>query len=81
MDEPCSALDPISTGRIEELMGALSEQYTVAIVTHNLQQAARVAGQTAFFMKGHLVEVGLTEQLFTKPQNPETEAYITGRFG
>ncbi len=81
MDEPCSSLDPIATGRIEELIRQLSETYTVAIVTHNLQQAGRVADRTAFMYQGDLIEVGLTEQLFTQPREKKTEDYITGRFG
>jgi phosphate transport system ATP-binding protein len=81
MDEPCSALDPIATGRIEELIRQLSETYTVVIVTHNLQQAGRVADRTAFMYQGDLIEVGLTEQLFTQPREKKTEDYITGRFG
>ncbi len=81
MDEPCSALDPIATGRIEELIFELKEQYTIVIVTHSLQQAARVSDMTAFFHLGNLVEVNPTEQLFTRPQEKLTEEYITGRFG
>ena len=81
MDEPCSALDPIATGRIEELIRALKEQYTVAIVTHNLQQAGRIADRTAFMYQGELVEIGATSEIFTQPKEKRTEDYITGRFG
>ena len=81
MDEPCSALDPIATGRIEDLIRSLREHYTVAIVTHNLQQAGRVADQTAFLYQGDLIEVGETSRLFTQPTERKTEDYITGRFG
>jgi phosphate transport system ATP-binding protein len=81
MDEPCSALDPIATAKIEELIGKLREQYTVVIVTHNMQQAARVADYTAFMYLGKLVEFGPTEDLFERPKESLTEAYITGRFG
>ena len=81
LDEPCSALDPISTGRIEELIAELKHEYTVVIVTHNMQQAARVSDYTAYMYLGDLVEVGPTEQLFFKPLRRETEDYITGRFG
>ncbi len=81
MDEPCSALDPKSTARVEELIGELRENYTIIIVTHNMQQAARVSDYTAFFFEGLLVEFGLTNQLFMKPRNKQTEDYITGRFG
>jgi phosphate transport system ATP-binding protein len=81
MDEPCSALDPIATQAIEELMIALKERYTIVIVTHNMQQAARVSDQTGFFEGGALVEFGETGQIFTKPARERTEAYITGRFG
>jgi phosphate transport system ATP-binding protein len=81
MDEPCSALDPIATSRIEELIHELGERYTTVIVTHNMQQAARVSHYTAFFYMGELVEYAETDALFTKPQNPRTEDYITGRFG
>jgi phosphate transport system ATP-binding protein len=81
MDEPCSALDPKSTARVEELIARLSEQYTIVIVTHNLQQAARVSDVTAFFCDGVLVECGTTEELFTRPRDPRTGQYITGRFG
>lgn len=81
LDEPCSALDPISTGKIEELIVELKKHYTVVIVTHNMQQAARVSDYTAYMYLGHLVEVGETEQIFFKPKRQETEDYITGRFG
>jgi phosphate transport system ATP-binding protein len=81
LDEPCSALDPISTGKIEELIVELKADYTVVIVTHNLQQAARVSDVTAYMYLGNLVEVGETEQIFFKPKRQETEDYITGRFG
>jgi len=81
MDEPCSALDPKSTARIEDLIAELSEDYTIAIVTHNMQQAARVSDFTAFFYEGNLVEFGATDQLFTNPKNKATNDYITGRFG
>lgn len=81
MDEPCSALDPIASARIEELILELSEDHTIVIVTHNLQQAARVAAYTAFFETGRLVEYGATSQIFTNPAHERTEAYITGRFG
>ena len=81
LDEPCSALDPISTGKIEELIHELKNEYTVVIVTHNMQQAARVSDYTAYMYLGDLVEVGETEQIFFKPRRQETEDYITGRFG
>jgi phosphate transport system ATP-binding protein len=81
MDEPCSALDPIATARIEDLIVDLKTQYTVVIVTHNMQQAARVADVTAFMYLGRLVEVGETTQVFERPRSAETEAYITGRYG
>ena len=81
MDEPCSALDPKSTARVEELIGELRNDYTIIIVTHNMQQAARVSDHTAFLYEGNLVEFGLTETLFMKPQKQQTEDYITGRFG
>jgi len=81
MDEPCSALDPISTGKIEELIFQLKEQYTIVIVTHNMQQAARVAEYTGFFLLGRLVEYDKTEKIFTNPSDKRTEDYITGRFG
>jgi phosphate transport system ATP-binding protein len=81
MDEPCSALDPIATQRVEELIFELKQDYTIVIVTHNMQQAARVSDQTGFFDRGLLVEFGGTRQIFTKPAQERTEAYITGRFG
>jgi phosphate transport system ATP-binding protein len=81
MDEPASALDPASTARIEDLIFELKKKYTIVIVTHNLQQAARVSDQTAFFYQGRLVEMNETQQLFTKPAQTQTEHYITGRFG
>lgn len=81
MDEPCSALDPIATARIEELIDELRENYAIAIVTHSMQQAARVSQRTAYFHLGKLVEVGETNQIFTNPQHELTENYITGRFG
>ena len=81
MDEPTSALDPISTGIIEELVDDLESDYTIVIVTHNMQQAARISGKTAFFLLGEIVEYGLTEDIFTNPRDKRTENYITGRFG
>jgi phosphate transport system ATP-binding protein len=81
MDEPASALDPISTAKIEELIYELKKRYTIAIVTHNMQQAARVSDRTAFFYMGELIEVGETKAMFTAPQQKKTEEYITGRFG
>ncbi len=81
MDEPCSALDPIATGKIEELLFSLKRELTIVIVTHNMQQAARVSDWTAFMYLGELVEFGLTKQLFTTPSKKQTEDYITGRFG
>jgi phosphate transport system ATP-binding protein len=81
LDEPCSALDPISTGKIEELIHELKADYTVAIVTHNMQQAARVSDYTAYMYLGDLIEFGPTRELFMKPKKKETEDYITGRFG
>jgi len=81
MDEPASALDPIATAKIEELMDQLKERYTIVIVTHNMQQAARVSGFTAFMYMGELVEYGPTEQIFTKPREGRTRDYLTGRFG
>jgi phosphate transport system ATP-binding protein len=81
MDEPCSALDPIATAKIEELIAELQENYTIAIVTHSMQQAARVSTRTAYFHMGKLVEVNDTEKVFTNPDHELTEAYITGRFG
>jgi phosphate transport system ATP-binding protein len=81
MDEPCSALDPKSTARVEDMIKDLREKYTIIIVTHNMQQAARVSDYTAFLYEGVLVEFGRTSKLFVKPQNQQTEDYITGRFG
>ncbi len=81
LDEPCSALDPISTAKIEELIDELSNEYTIVMVTHNMQQASRVSDYTAFMFLGELIEFGTTEKLFTSPQNKRTEEYITGRFG
>jgi phosphate transport system ATP-binding protein len=81
MDEPCSALDPQATMRIEELMRELKKQYTIIIVTHNMQQAARVSDATGFMLLGELVEFGKTEQIFTAPRETRTEEYITGRYG
>lgn len=81
MDEPTSALDPISTGKIEELIDDLKEEVTIVIVTHNMQQATRIADKTAFFLLGELVEFGDTEDIFTSPKDERTERYITGRFG
>ena len=81
MDEPASALDPISTGKIEELIHSLKENYTIVIVTHNMQQAARVSDATAYFYLGHLIEYGPSKKIFTNPDKKETEDYITGRFG
>ncbi len=81
MDEPCSALDPISTAKVEELILELKKQYTIVIVTHNMQQAARVSEYTAFFYMGHLVEYDKTRKIFTNPSKKETEDYVTGRFG
>lgn len=81
MDEPCSALDPVATARIESLIHELKTQYTIVIVTHNMQQASRVSDHTAFLYMGELIEYNETEALFTKPKEAQTEAYITGRFG
>jgi phosphate transport system ATP-binding protein len=81
MDEPCSALDPIATAKIEELMSELTERYTIVIVTHSMQQAARVSQRTAFFHLGNLVEEGPTEVIFNNPKEQRTQDYITGRFG
>jgi phosphate transport system ATP-binding protein len=81
MDEPCSALDPIATARIEELMIQLKANYTIVIVTHNMQQAARVSDDTAYMLLGDLIEVGETQAVFTRPVDPRTEQYISGRFG
>lgn len=81
LDEPASALDPISTMKIEELVMQLKEEYTIVIVTHNLHQAARISDKTAFFLLGELVEMDETGKIFTSPENDKTEAYISGRFG
>lgn len=81
MDEPCSALDPIATARVEELIEELKKAYSIVIVTHSMQQAARISQRTAFFHLGLLVEVGVTEQIFTAPRDERTQGYITGRFG
>ncbi|MBL8473759.1 MAG: phosphate ABC transporter ATP-binding protein PstB [Rhodocyclaceae bacterium] len=81
LDEPTSALDPISTGRIEELIDELKSEFTIVIVTHNMQQAARISDYTAYMYLGELIEFGVTDSIFLKPQRPETERYITGRFG
>lgn len=81
MDEPCSALDPIATARIESLIDELKERYTIIIVTHSMQQAARISQRTAFFHLGKVIEYGSTEQIFTRPANQKTQDYITGRFG
>jgi phosphate transport system ATP-binding protein len=81
MDEPCSALDPVATLRIEELIDHLKEDVTIAVVTHNMQQAGRVADTTAFMLDGQVVEVGPTDKMFTNPDDERTEQYVTGRFG
>jgi phosphate transport system ATP-binding protein len=81
MDEPTSAIDPVATARIEELVDTLKECYTIVIVTHNMQQAARISDFTAFFYKGEIIEFGATDKIFTNPDNPKTQDYITGRFG
>ena len=81
MDEPCSALDPVATAKVEELIHGLKKEYTIVIVTHNMQQAARLSDRTAFFYLGKLIEYGPTEQIFMNPENPKTEAYVSGRFG
>jgi phosphate transport system ATP-binding protein len=81
MDEPCSALDPVATLKIEELIAQLKEKFTIAVVTHNMQQAGRVADTTAFMLDGELVEVGATEKMFTNPDDERTEQYVTGKFG
>ncbi len=81
MDEPASALDPVSAGRIEELIRELRRDYTILMVTHHLQQAARLSDRTAFLLQGELVEVDSTERLFSQPQDRRTEDYVTGRFG
>ena len=81
MDEPCSALDPIATAKVEELMQELKQNYTIIVVTHNMQQAARVSQKTAFFHLGKLIEFGETDNIFTAPKEIKTNDYITGRFG
>ena len=81
MDEPCSSLDPIATAKVEELIHELGERYTIVIVTHNMQQAARVSDRTAFFYLGEVVEYDTTDAIFTAPNDLRTEEYITGRFG
>ena len=81
MDEPCSALDPIATGGIEDLMRALADRYAIVIVTHNMQQAARVAAETAFMLLGELVEFGPTLRVFENPKDQRTEDYVSGRYG
>jgi phosphate transport system ATP-binding protein len=81
MDEPCSALDPVATAKIEELIHGLKDRYTIVIVTHNMQQAARVSDKTAFFYLGKLIEMNATDQIFMSPEKEQTEAYISGRFG
>ena len=81
MDEPCSALDPIATARIEDLMEELRENYSIAIVTHSMQQASRVSQRTGYFHLGDLIEIGPTEQIFMNPLHQLTEDYVTGRFG
>jgi phosphate transport system ATP-binding protein len=81
MDEPCSALDPVATAKIEELMFELRKNYTIVIVTHNMQQAARISERTGFMLLGRLVEYGDTAQVFTNPREKQTEEYITGRYG
>jgi phosphate transport system ATP-binding protein len=81
MDEPCSALDPIATAKIERLIDDLKENYTIIIVTHSMQQAARISQYTAFFHLGRIIEYAKTEQIFTNPKSKQTQDYITGRFG
>jgi phosphate transport system ATP-binding protein len=81
MDEPTSAIDPLATTKIEELVNTLKRDYTIVIVTHNMQQAARISDFTAFFYEGYIIEFGPTKKIFTKPDNKQTEDYITGRFG
>jgi phosphate transport system ATP-binding protein len=81
MDEPASALDPASTARVEDLIFELKHNYTIVIVTHNMQQAARISDRTAFFNHGHLIEIDATQKIFTRPGQKQTEEYITGRFG
>jgi len=81
MDEPCSALDPIATGKVEELIHELKKDFTIVIVTHNMQQAARVSDRTAFFYLGKLIEYDVTDNIFMNPLSEQTEAYVSGRFG
>jgi len=81
MDEPCSALDPVATAKIEELIVKLKETYTIIVVTHNMQQAARISDFTGFLYLGKLIEFGITEQIFSNPKNELTERYISGKFG
>ena len=81
MDEPCASLDPVSSLKIEELLKELKKNYTIIIVTHNMQQAARVSDMTGFFLMGELIEYGKTEDIFSNPRDKRTEEYITGRFG
>ena len=81
MDEPCSALDPIATAKVEELMLELRKQYTIVIVTHNMQQAARISDLTGYMLLGEMVEFGVTAGVFTSPQDPRTQDYISGRYG
>ena len=81
MDEPTSAIDPVATAKIEDLILELQKQFTIVIVTHNMQQAARISNYTAFFFQGRIIECDVTEKIFTSPSNPKTEEYITGRFG
>jgi phosphate transport system ATP-binding protein len=81
MDEPCSALDPVSTAKIEELIEDLSDKYTIVVVTHNMQQAGRIADYVAFFLLGNLIEMDKAAKIFTNPADKRTEEYITGRFG
>ena len=81
MDEPCSALDPASTAKIEDLIFELREQYTIVIVTHNMQQASRCSDRTAFFFEGKIIEEGATEDVFTRPNEKQTEDYVSGKFG
>ena len=81
MDEPCSALDPIATGKIEELIGELKKDFSIIIVTHSMNQAARISDRTAFFLLGDLIEYAETSQVFTRPSDERTENYISGRFG
>jgi phosphate transport system ATP-binding protein len=81
MDEPCSALDPMATAHVEDLMRSLAEQYTIVIVTHNMQQAARVSSETAFMLLGELIEFGATTKIFENPRDHRTEEYVSGRYG